>query len=114
MEGNERQLVKQHSDLDLGTKDRAYSDAGDLQIVGVGLHPMSGPDHKSVERCKFSFPVMWHIDFNQSHISYQGEADTSSRGHAMPSVGKHIPQHHGGHGNTFVMSALEQEDLAKE
>ena len=52
LESNERQLVKQHSDLDLDSKARAYSDAGDLQIVGVGLQPLSGPhDHKSVERC---------------------------------------------------------------
>jgi hypothetical protein len=32
----------------------------------------------------------------------------------MPSVGKNIPVHHGAQGNTFVMSALEHEDLAKE
>jgi hypothetical protein len=57
----------------------------------------------------------WRIlDFNQSHISYQGEADTSSRGNALPvSVGKHKPAT-GHHGQTFVISNAEHEDLARE
>jgi hypothetical protein len=49
------------------------------------------------------FALFIHVDFNQSHISYQGDGEFSSR------PNHHAPLHH--HGG---VSQIEAEEMAKE
>ncbi len=70
---------KQHSDLVLDSKQRAYSEADEI-VVGTINHAYPADANKSVERCNFIIRLlMIFVDFNQSHISYQGDGEFSSR-----------------------------------
>lgn len=99
---------KQHSDLPIDSKQRAYSEADDLVVGGPNQVQYHQADaNKSVERCNELqlFLIDIHLDFNQSHISYNGDGEYSSR-LAPATIGLHNP--HGG------VSTIEVEEIAKE
>ena len=71
---------KQLSDLPTDSKQRAYSEADEIVVVGgPSNHIYQADASKSVERCKYIYLIDVSLDFNQSHISYQGDGEFSSR-----------------------------------